>query len=120
MRAALALLNERSESPRESILRVLLHEGGITGLAVNLPVTVRGMNFRLDLALPEFKLALEYQGEHHNDPVQWRKDMTKREVLATDGWLTMDINADDLHGSELVERVRFVLALRAGDSTRAK
>ena len=59
MRAALALLNERSESPRESILRVLLHEGGITGLAVNLPVTVRGMNFRLDLALPEFKLALE-------------------------------------------------------------
>ena len=112
LRASLALLSDRSESPRESILRVLLIEGGITGLAVNLSVSVRGMNFRLDLALPAYKIALEYQGEHHNDTAQWRKDMTKREVLATDGWLTMHFNADDLVGRELVDRVRIVIAAR--------
>lgn len=111
--AALALLSDRSESPRESVLRVLLVEGGIMGLAVNLRVTVRGMRFRLDLALPEYKLALEYQGGYHNDVSQWRKDMTKREVLATDGWLTMDFNADDLVGTELVERVKIVIAARS-------
>lgn len=119
LRAALPLLSDRSESWRESILRVLLIEGGITGLAVNLRVTVRGMKFRLDLALPAYKIALEYQGGYHNDVTQWRKDMTKREVLATDGWVTMHFNADDLVGRELVERVNIVIASRTAAATRA-
>lgn len=112
LRQALALLSDRSESPLESILRVLLTQGGIEGLVANLAVRVREQRFRLDLALPQHKIALEYQGGYHNDPDQWRKDMTKREVLATDGWRTMHINADDLRGSELVERVRVVIASR--------
>lgn len=112
LRQALALLSDRSESPLESILRVLLTQGGIEGLVANLAVRVREQRFRLDLALPQYKIALEYQGGYHNDPDQWRKDMTKREVLATDGWRTMHINADDLRGSELVERVRVVIASR--------
>jgi very-short-patch-repair endonuclease len=112
LRRALPLLSDRSESPRESNLRVLLTHGGIQGLVANLWITVRGMRFRADLALPHYKLVLEYQSEYHNDPVQWRKDMTKREILATDGWLTMDINSDDLQSTELVERIRMVLASR--------
>lgn len=119
LRTALTLLSDRAESARESMLRVLLTEGGITGLAVNLRVTVRGMRFRLDLALPDCKIALEYQGGYHNDVTQWRKDMTKREVLATDGWHTMHFNADDLVGTELVERVKVVIAARAAAFARA-
>ena len=112
LRMALTLLDERSESPRESLLRVMLVIGGISGLQANLTVRVRGMNFRIDLAIPRYKLALEYQGEHHNDPVQWRKDMTKREVLATEGWHTMEINANDLVGTELIERILITIAGR--------
>ena len=113
MREALHLLDERSESPRESLLRVLLVQAGIGGLKTNLPVRVRGRNFRIDLAIPRYKIALEYQGEHHNDPEQWRKDMTKREILATVGWHTMEINADDLTGTELVERIRVTISGRS-------
>lgn len=112
LRAALRLLNDRSESPRESLLRVMLVRAGIDGLRANLRVVVRGRAFRIDLALPRYKIALEYQGAHHNDPVQWRKDMTKREILATDGWQTMEINADDLVGNELVERILITIASR--------
>ena len=112
LRMALTLLDNRAESARESVLRVMLALGGIHGLQANLRVRVRGMNFRIDLALPRYKLALEYQGVHHNDPEQWRKDMSKREILATVGWHTMEINADDLRGTELVERIRIVIAGR--------
>lgn len=112
LRAALSLLNNRSESPRESLLRVILVSAGIEGLRANLRVRVRGRTFRIDLAIPRYKIALEYQGEHHNDPEQWRKDMTKREILATDGWHTMEINADDLRGTELVERIRITIGAR--------
>lgn len=112
LRDALGLLDDRSESPRESLLRVMLVRAGIGGLQANLRVRVRGMNFRIDLAIPRYKIALEYQGEHHNDPVQWRKDMTKREILATDAWHTMEVNADDLRGTELIERIRITLSGR--------
>jgi very-short-patch-repair endonuclease len=112
LREALPLLDNRTESPRESLLRVMLVRAGITGMRANLTVRVRGRTFRIDLAIPRHKIALEYQGEHHNDPVQWRKDMTKREILATDGWHTMEINADDLRETELIDRIRVTIASR--------
>lgn len=112
--AALPLLNDHSESPQESRMRVLLASAGIAGLVANLWITVRGRRYRADVAIPRHKLLLEYQSEYHNDTAQWRKDMTKREVLATAGWYTMDVNADDLNnGVEFVERVKVVITSRA-------
>jgi very-short-patch-repair endonuclease len=110
---ALAHLDDRSESPQESRLRVILSLAGIEGLVANLTVPVRGKRYRADLALPRWKVAIEYQSDYHRDPGQWRKDMTKRESLASVGWLTMEVNADDLDdGPELVARVLAVLASR--------
>lgn len=114
LQPALDLLSTGSESPQESRLRVILALAGISGLVANLRITVRGRRFRADLALPEFKLAIEYQSDYHRDPGQWRKDMTKREILATVGWHTMQVNADDLtDGVELVERILVVISSRA-------
>jgi len=113
LESALVLLSDRSESPQESRLRVILALAGITGLVANLRITVRGRRFRADLALPTWKLAIEYQSDYHRDPGQWRKDMTKREILATVGWHTMHVNADDLKdGVELVERILVVISSR--------
>lgn len=112
--AALSLINDHSESPQESRMRVLLAGAGISGLVANLRITVRGRRYRADVAIPRYMLVLEYQSEYHNDTAQWRKDMTKREVLATAGWHTMDVNADDLDdGAEFVERVKVVIISRA-------
>jgi very-short-patch-repair endonuclease len=111
--AALPLLDERSESPQESRLRVLLLAEGIEGLATNLVITVRGRNYRADLALPRWKVAIEYQSEYHRETEQWRRDMSKREEIATVGWHTMEVNADDLdRGARLADRVRATIAGR--------
>lgn len=111
--AALASLDNRSESPQESRLRVILSLAGVHDLVANLRITVRGKSYRADLALPRWKVAIEYQSDYHRDAGQWRKDMTKRESLASIGWHTMEVNADDLDdGPELAARVRAVLESR--------
>jgi very-short-patch-repair endonuclease len=113
--AALALLDERAESPQESRLRVLLSGARMSGFHSNYEVAVRGRRFRIDLAFPELKVAIEYQGDHHRSPEQWRRDMTRRSILASDGWFVLEINADDLRDPvELIARIRHVLASRRG------
>ena len=117
--SALALLDDRAESPQESRLRVLLTRARISGFRSNHEVTVRGRRFRIDLALPDFKVAIEYQGDYHRSPEQWRKDMTRRSILASDGWFVLEINADDLRDpAELIARIRHVLATRRGGRNR--
>ena len=110
LRQALALLDDRAESAQESRVRVILSVAGITGFRVNHWVTAtNGKRYRVDLAFPAQKLALEYQGLHHNDPVQWRKDITRRAALEADGWTVHEIGADDV-GPGLAELVRARLA----------
>jgi very-short-patch-repair endonuclease len=111
---ALGLLDDRAESPQESRLRVIVVQGGIPGLSVNLPVTTSGgFSYRGDLAIPSRKMIIEYQGDYHRDPVQYRRDMTRVSRLEADGWYVMLVNADDLRDpAELVQRIRTVLATR--------
>lgn len=113
-RSALGLLHDRSESRRESIVRVILVTAGLTGLAVNLPITTSGgYSYRADLAFPAARVIIEYQSDFHRDPDRYRKDMTRRSRLEADGWFVIEINADDLgNPAELVARVSRVLAGR--------
>jgi very-short-patch-repair endonuclease len=113
LRAGLELLDDRAESPKESELRVLLHLGGIQGLATNHPVRVGSRHYRLDLAIPTRKVAFEYQGDYHRDAAQWRADMTRISILESAGWVVIQINSDDLKDPpELLERIRRVLKTR--------
>lgn len=113
LRRAVQLLSDRAESAQESKLRCFLVLGGITGLHPNLWVTVRGRRLRIDIAIPERRLAIEYQSEYHMDSDQRRKDMTRASVLASDEWLTLEINSDDMKSPrEIVERVLATLKPR--------
>lgn len=114
LRAALALLDGRSESPQESKVRVILELGGLTGFVPQFEVrTSSGHDYRIDLAFPHELLAVEYQGEHHRDQAQYRYDMTRRARLEADGWHVLLVNANDLHdATELVARIRLLLARR--------
>jgi very-short-patch-repair endonuclease len=110
LREALPLLDDRAESAQESRVRAILAVAGITGFRANHWVTAsNGKRYRIDLAFPAEKLALEYQGEHHNDPKQYRKDVTRRAVLEADRWTVLEIAADDV-GPGLPELVRARLA----------
>ena len=112
---ALGLADDRSESPPESYFRVLLTLAGIPPTVANLwVVTSSGRRYRIDLAWIPEKVALEYQGAHHFDPAQRRADMTRRAHLEADGWIVVELNADDLiDSSTVVARVRSALSRAA-------
>jgi very-short-patch-repair endonuclease len=114
LRAARPMLTDRSESPKESHLRVILLLAGLSGLVANLPITTSGgFRYRADLAFPAHKVLVEYQSDYHMDPDSFRADMTRRARLEADGWFVMLVNADDLRDpAELVARIRTVLASR--------
>lgn len=115
LREALELLNDRAESRPESRLRVILVRAGFDQPTVNHVVvqTETGSTMRLDLAFEREKLVLEYQGDYHRTPSQWRKDMTRRARLEAEGWYVMEINSDDLRDpGELLERIASVLRRR--------
>lgn len=113
LRLAVPMLNERSESPKESELRVILILGGLTGWVANLPIrTAAGFRYRGDIAFPEERVLLEYQSSFHEGDVRFRADMTRVSRLEADGWRVMFINADDLRDpDELLARIRRFLAL---------
>ncbi len=113
LREALALLDDRAESPQESILRCLLVLGGLPVPEVNYVVvdSETGKETRLDLRYPRERLVLEYEGDYHRSRQQWRRDMTRRSRLEAQGWRVMELNADDLRDApELVDRVAAALA----------
>lgn len=115
LREAVELLEPRSESPRETELRLVLIRAGIQGLVSNPEVTTTGgFRYRLDLALPQLKIAIEYQGGHHFSADQAERDMTRRSRLAADGWIVIEVHRRDLTDPrELVTRVRAAIALRS-------
>lgn len=115
LREAVELVEPRSESPRETEVRLILIRAGITGLVSNPEVTTSGgFRYRLDLALPHLKIAIEYQGASHFSVDQTERDMTRRSRLAADGWIVIEVHRRDLADPhELVMRVLAAIALRA-------
>jgi len=115
LRRALELVDGRSESRKESVLRVILEEGGLSGFVPNpWTTTSGGYHYRLDLALPALKIAIEYQSDYHRAREQFRGDMTRISRLQADGWEVIQLNADDLlDRQELLRRIRRVIAARA-------
>jgi hypothetical protein len=114
LQVAHPLLNDRSESPKESQLRAIVVLGGIGGVVANLPITTSGGNrYRADLAIPERRMIIEYQSELHRTPEAFRADMTRVSRLEADDWYVMLVNSDDLDDpAELLQRIRRVLARR--------
>jgi hypothetical protein len=114
VRRAVALVDPRAESPPESWVRVALVRAGlpepIPQFEVVLPHRVR---YRLDLAWPERRLAVEYEGAYHFDDVQIVRDDGRLQELATAGWRVIRVSAADLRDLDgLVERVRTALTKR--------
>jgi hypothetical protein len=65
-RAAEALgLVRPAESPMETRLRLVLIDAGLPCPAVQHEVIAGGQRYRLDLAYPAVKVAIEYDGDHH-------------------------------------------------------
>ena len=108
-------LRSRSASPRETRCRLLLIDAGLPEPALN--HEVRDHTGRViacvDLAYPEVRVAIEYEGEHHLlAPEQWARDLARYEALAAAGWFVIRVSAAHLAdgGAALAARVRAALS----------
>ncbi|HEY7224885.1 MAG TPA: DUF559 domain-containing protein [Micromonosporaceae bacterium] len=114
---ALSLVDRRAESPQESRLRVRLTLGGLRPPAVQHAIYDANGRFvaRVDLAWPERRVAIEYDGLWHvGSPAQVHADRRRLSALASLGWTVLVVTSqrlrDDLPG--LARELRAALRLR--------
>ncbi|KQZ11979.1 hypothetical protein ASD19_01610 [Microbacterium sp. Root53] len=115
LRHVVARLNPLAESPKESELRVLLEDAGFAGLVCQHRVFDRGeFVARIDLAIPGLRVAIEYEGDHHRDQRQWRRDMQRRRRLEALGWIYIPVSQADLEDpSRVIADVAAAIRSRA-------
>lgn len=118
-RQLLDLLNGRSESAMESILRLLLIDGGLPIPEVNVNIYDDNGEFlaRADLLLRLARIVIEYEGDHHRtDRAQFAHDVRRGSRLVAAGYLVLRFTADDV-----LRRPDYVLAtVRAALASRLR
>lgn len=112
---ALELMDDGAESPKESELRLLLVGAGFGPFRTNLELRDSRGRFvaRVDLALAELRIAVEYEGDHHRDSAQWRKDIARRRRIEALGWIYIPVTQADLDDpSNLLSDLASAVVLR--------
>jgi Protein of unknown function (DUF559) len=107
-RRALPLLDSGAESAPESLVRVYLVLSGMPRPECNLNIWQQDCWLaRVDLAWPEARLVVEYDGTVHLEDAQRRRDATRRNDLQDAGWLVITLTADSLRDPErMCQQVR--------------
>lgn len=116
LESVVARLHGDAESPKESELRILLEDAGLGPFVVQLEVHDEQGRFvaRPDLAVPALKIAIEYDGDYHRDPRQWRRDQARRRRLEALGWKYIVVTQADLDDpSALLADLRTAIRERA-------
>lgn len=115
VRHVLGLVDGRSESPPESRLRLRFVEAGLPPAVPQYEVRKNGEFIaRVDLAWPAARVAVEYDGAYHADPLQMRRDRRRLNALVDAGWLVIHATASDLHAPDtLIAQVKAALRGRA-------
>src|SRR3989304_6295246 len=52
-------------------------------------------SYKIDLAIPSYKLALEFQEQYHNHPKQQKKDIHRQRYLQSHGWTVINFQKSD-------------------------
>ncbi|MCL3859412.1 endonuclease domain-containing protein [Actinotalea sp. K2] len=110
-------LREGTDSLMETRTRLRLVRSGLPCPAVNEPVRdSRGQFLAMpDMLYREGRVVIEYDGDvHRSDRAVWMRDIRRRELLQSTGWLVMTVTADDVlrHPDPFVARVRHALRTR--------
>jgi len=110
VRRAFALVDPRAESAPESRVRVALVLAGLPPVPQFHVLHHGEFLGKVDLAWPEAKLIVEYEGAHHFDAEQAARDDQRYAVLAATGWRVIRLSAADLRDLDAVVcRVRDAL-----------
>ncbi|HEU0241708.1 MAG TPA: hypothetical protein VFR11_20970 [Micromonosporaceae bacterium] len=93
----LSLRDPRAESPPESELRVHIHHYRLPRPVPQYRVFVAGQFVaRVDLAWPDLRFAVEYDGQWHVDPRQLADDRVRLRALHAAGWEVFHVTRADM------------------------
>ncbi|WP_426184046.1 hypothetical protein [Microbacterium sp. TWP3-1-2b2] len=98
MRDALELARAGVDSPKETQTRLAIIGAGLPEPVVQHAVDdAGGLVATVDLAYPELKIAMEYEGDgHRTDRDQWRIDIQRQRRLEELGWVVIRLTELDL------------------------
>ncbi len=101
----------------ESLLRLVIVAAGLPEPVIAPPVEVAGGRLTLhpDLAYPELRIAIEYEGDGHREARRWERDIERRELLEDAGWRIIRVTHRALVGDPdvVVERIRRARSARS-------
>jgi len=113
-REAIGWVREGSESPMETLLRLLLVRAGFPEPELNVELFDGEGNFvaRVDLLYRDHWVVVEYDGDHHRmDKRQYERDIARSEAIEALGFRHLRIRASGVleNPAATVERVRRAL-----------
>lgn len=120
-REALARIRVGSESRMESVLRLAVLDAGFPEPELNVDVFDGAGVFlgRVDMAWPELKVALEYDGDHHRERDAFQRDQRRRNGFEVNGWLVIHATARDAgRPAVMFERLRQAFVQRESETRR--
>lgn len=98
LRDALTLIRVGSDSPAETTLRLAAGRAGLPTPVLNSRQFDSGVDLgEPDLAWPEWKVCVEHEGPTHRTREQQEKDIARRELRESLGWLEVQTVSKDLH-----------------------
>lgn len=114
-RQALALMRANVLSPKESEARVGIETHGLPQGECNarIPEIVfgSGIESTLDIAWVEYRVGVEYDGDHHRtSKTQWARDNEKRSNFQSHGWIIIVATAADLADEDSMAMLAFRIA----------
>jgi hypothetical protein len=109
LRCAVAMADPRSGSPMETRIRVAIHRYGLPPPQLQFPVGP----FLLDLAYPEIRLAIEYDGRDHRTAERAIRDLRREAYVTRRDWDVLRLPAGTVFSPrEVAIRVHRELVVR--------
>lgn len=112
-RRVLPVADPLAESPMESVLRWLLHGAGVPAPVLQHRVVDRAgvVVGRADLAWPERKVLVEFDGDVHREREVFVRDVRRQNRLIADGWIVLRYTSADVLGrpDEVVAQIKRAL-----------
>jgi hypothetical protein len=99
--AALALARAGTDSPKETVWRLLMVRAGLPEPVVNFPIlNEHGAFVALgDMAYPEYKVLVEYDGgQHRENEKQFNRDIDRLDDVMELDWRVIRVNKSHVDG----------------------
>lgn len=105
----------------ETRCRLVLIDGGLPVPAAQVKVFDASGRLvaRLDMAYEEWKIGIEYEGDHHRDRRTFQDDLARLNALTSLDWVIVRVGPRDVYRNpdQLVRRTMELIARRSARST---